>query len=221
MAERGRSVDADEQTRSYGQGPPGPSIVVTTARSGCVAPQIPHDRLATAVTVAGRPAQLWLVQFGGAGHLVCVPLRGTGSLRVMVINTADTTRDAIRVAASVRSGRRDEVTVPISLPAGHAVTTVGVYADESGAGQWQDEVTTADADISIGAPRAEGWTPNFTVAGRPALISTTGAKGAFLTFDPVTGLELTLAGDSRQRTIQVANGIQVGRVPDYGWLGRR
>jgi hypothetical protein len=50
------------------------------------------------------------------------PLPGAGSLRVRVVGTADTTGDAIRVAAAVRAGRRDEVLVPISLPAGGSRT---------------------------------------------------------------------------------------------------
>jgi hypothetical protein len=71
--------------------------------------------------------------------------------------------------------------------------------------------------VGIGGPDPAGLDPNTTVAGRPARISTSPAKGTFLTVVLTSRLWASVAGD-RDRTIAIATGFQLGPIPDYSWL---
>jgi hypothetical protein len=210
MRETRREVAAGEQTRDYRAGSDRTGVRVTVARAGCASG-------GTAVEVGSRPGRLRTVHSYLDGHEVCVPLAGGGSLVAAVGGTSDTARDAIRVAGSVRPGSRDPVVLPVSGPG--PVTTVGIGADTFGPGQWIGEIDTADVYTSVSAPDPGGLDPNFTVGGRPAHISTSAAKGTFLTVVLTPRLWASLSGD-RDRTIAVATGLRVGPAPDYGWLGR-
>lgn len=207
--ERRREVAPGGQTRDYGAGPGSLSVRIVLGPAGC-------GPAGTAVDVGGRPGRLTRSTTYPRGPEVCVPVAG-GGLRVSVAGTADPTRDEIRVAASVRTGRPAAVVVPVSVRV--AVTTVAVGADDAGQGPWSGEINTGDTDIGLGGPDPAGLDPNLTVAGRPAHIASSGTKGTFLAVQLTPRLWATLAGD-RDRVTAVAAGLQVGPAPDYGWLGR-
>jgi hypothetical protein len=204
--ERRREVAPGQQTRDYGGIAAKSSVEVVIGTAGC-------DQTGTPVDVGGRPGRLRTSVTYPRGPEVCVPLTG-GSLRVTVGGTA---AEAVRVAASVRAGRRDAVVVPVSVRV--PVTTVSVGADLSDQSPWNAQIDTGDTDVEIGGPDPTGLDPNTTVGGRPAHISTSAAKGTFLTVPLSSRLWASLAGD-RDRTIAIASGLQLSPIPDYSWLTR-
>ena len=103
--------------------------------------------------------------------MLCRPLPGGGALEVRVIGAAgDPAAEARRIADSIRTGRRDETALPVSLPAGtviHRLSVGAVWEDRS---RWEGNITTADGtDVYVGPPDAAKL--NQTVAGRPARVA--------------------------------------------------
>lgn len=130
-----------EQTRAYGTVDGRPSVRVVVGKAGC-------GQAGTAVDVGGRPGRLCKLIAYPRGPEVCVPLTGGGSLRVSLGGTSDPVRDEIRVNASVRTGRRDQVAVPVSVQSG--VRTVSVTAGDPGVSPWYGGITTDDTYSWLG-----------------------------------------------------------------------
>ena len=206
VAETYREIQPTLQARIYGR-EDGRFASVTVGRGDCVSLQ----RLST-LRVADRHDQAVM----NARSALCRALPGGGALDIRIAGIADAAGIARRIADSVRTGRRDEVALPASLPAG-GVVRLGVGAQWEHPSRWDGNITFADGtDFYIGPP-PEKTVPNTTVGGRPAWVEDS-SSGTIVRIVPTPALWTSTANLKHDRAVAMAAGLVLGAIPDYSWL---
>jgi hypothetical protein len=160
----------------------------------------------------------WEQMVTNAGSVVCRALPGGGTLAVAVGGAvSDATEQAGAVADSVRPGRRDEVVLPVSLPAGSAPNRLTVTAPYEARTRWAGNITgSGGADLYIGPP-PETPQPNQTLGGRPAQVNDYGSTTMVRIMLSPTVYTNVIARTHAQ-AVAIGAGLRLGAVPEYPWV---
>jgi hypothetical protein len=208
-AESGREVTSTMQSRFYGW-EDGRFAAVTVGRGDCASLQ----RTSGFTTVLRRDQAL----ANSSGGL-CRALPGGGALDVRIAGAADPVVEARRIADSIRTGRRDEVALPVSLRAGTVISRLSATGVWEARSRWEGNITTADGtDVYVG-PQPEPLRPNQTVGGRRVRVDDYPSIGTMVRFDLAPAVWTNVLGHDHDRTVAIAAGLHLGPIPDYPWTG--
>jgi hypothetical protein len=152
----------------------------------------------------------------GEGPL-CRALPGGGSVGVVIRGVDDPSAQASRLIASIRTGRHDEVALPVSLPAGSVITRLGTDGVFEARTRWQGNITTHDGtDLYIGPP-PEPFLPNKTVNGRRLRVDTYPSVGTMVRLELSPTVWVNLIAHDYDRTVALGASLRLGPIPDYPW----
>jgi hypothetical protein len=149
--------------------------------------------------------------------LLCRALPGGGSVAVVIRGLDDPTAQARRLIASIRTGRHDEVVLPVSLPAGSVVTRLSTDGAFEARTRWQGNITTHDGmELYIGPP-PEPFLPNKTVNGRRLRVDDYPSVGTMVRLQLSPTVWVNVHAHDHDRAVALGASLRLGPIPDYPW----